>query len=885
MIFAPTIRTRFILLISMSVLFWIICSLFLVDRINRIISIDTSRKKVTQLRYDISILSIESDKLFNQFSNISPGSSNLISNDKIEEVCISISATIGNLNSEQLVSDNFVLQRNLNDADENVKEIIRLTREFTSVFYERGDAENGLLSQWLIRLENIKNLRKSIRSQKAIVFVDQILSLSSNYLLIRDPDDIEKLLDYLKYEKKFAIPENSEGIVFEELLQGFYENTNALSSIFRKAGTTSDKGLHAEIRFYLLQLNEITLTLEKESNIQAEEFSKSLVNRFLWIIFIFGGLIIAAFYQSLRITLESVGKLKLFLKELKTGKVPDKIILNSSDDLNEMAQSLNEYTESLNRKISFADKIGEANIQDDFKPEDDDDVLGNSLLKMAKRLMEAETEDSIHKLEDKKRTWLSEGMAEFGEIFRSERENMEELAFKVIKNLVKYIDANQGAIYLNNTEGKIPVIDMVAAFAFDRRKYLNRKISYGEGLIGTCALEKESIYLTEIPEDFLEITSGLGQARARCLLIVPLKLENELFGIIEIASFRHLEMHEKAFVEQLGESIATTLAAVRINEKTARLLEKSQKQAEEMATQEEKMRRNMQELQDAQEESRRKETEITGILNAVNSSSLVAEFSTNGRFADVNDKFLYLLESPRDQVIGKHHSDFSVVDKYSNEYKEFWRNLKEGETISQTERFKLLSGKELWLNQTYTPILDRNGKPYKILNIAHDITQSKKQQESLEKQASEIVRRGIEMETLNSAVDASIIKCELSIEAVILDVNDNYLETTGYSRKEIIGKNLRLFLKDTEKAQFEIIWSEILKDKSYTGVIRRTKPTGEEMWLMSTFSPVRNVEGNIYKTYFLAHDITEKKLKYQLLEDANKEIDRLKSQLLKQENS
>lgn len=885
MIFAPTIRTRFILLISMSVLFWIFCSLLLVDRINRIISIDTSRKQVTQLRYDISILSIESDKLFNQFNNISPGSSNSISNDKIEEVCILISSIIGNLNSEQLVSNNIVLQRNLNDADENVKEILRLTRDFTSAFYERGDIETGLLNQWLARLENLKVLRKSIRSQKAIAFVDQILNLSSNYLLIRDSDELEKLLDYWQYEKKFAIPENSEGAVLEEVLQGFYENTNTLSALFRKAGTTTDKGLRAEIRFYLLQLNEITLNLEKESNVQAEEFSKSLVNRFLWIIFIFGGLVIVAFYQTLGNTLDSVTKLKFFLKELKTGKVPDKIVLNSSDDLNEMAQSLNEYTESLNRKISFADKIGEANIQDDFKPEGVDDVLGNSLLKMAKRLMEAETEDAIHKLEEKKRTWLSEGMAEFGEIFRSERENMEELAFKVIKNLVKYIDANQGAIYLNNMEEKIPVIDMVAAFAFDRRKYLNRKISYGEGLIGTCALEKETIYLTEIPEDYLEITSGLGQARARCLLIVPLKLENELFGIIEIASFRHLEIHEKMFVEQLGESIATTLAAVRINEKTVRLLEKSQKQAEEMAIQEEKMRRNMQELQDAQEESRRKETEITGILNAVNSSSLVAEFSTNGRFADVNDKFLFLLESPRDQVIGKHHSDFSVVDKYSNEYKEFWRNLREGETISQTERFKLLSGKELWLNQTYTPILDRNGKPFKILNIAHDITQSKKQQESLEKQASEIIRRGIEMETLNSAVDASIIKCELSIEAVILDVNDNYLETTGYSKKEIIGKNLRLFLKDSEKNQFEIIWSEIMKDKSYTGVIRRTKPTGEEVWLMSTFSPVRNVEGNIYKTYFLAHDITEKKLKYQLLEDANKEIERLKSQLHKQENS
>jgi methyl-accepting chemotaxis protein len=292
----------------------------------------------------------------------------------------------------------------------------------------------------------------------------------------------------------------------------------------------------------------------------------------------------------------------------------------------------------------------------------------------------------------------------------------------------------------------------------------------------------------------------------------------------------------------------------------------------------------MQELQDAQEESRRKETEITGILNAVNSSSLVAEYSINGRFADINEKFLFLFESPRDQIIGKHHSDFSVVDKYSLEYKDFWKRLKEGETISQTEHFRLFNGNELWLNQTYTPIFDQSGKPYKILNIAHDISQSKKQQESLENQANEIIRRNLEIETLSSAVDSSIIKSELSSEGIIMDVNENYLETTGYTRKEILGKNLRLFLKDLEKQQFEKIWSEITKDKAYTGVIRRTKPTGEEVWLMATFSPVKNEEGEIYKTYFLAHDITEKKLKYQLLEDANKEIDRLRQQLHDLEN-
>jgi PAS domain S-box-containing protein len=102
---------------------------------------------------------------------------------------------------------------------------------------------------------------------------------------------------------------------------------------------------------------------------------------------------------------------------------------------------------------------------------------------------------------------------------------------------------------------------------------------------------------------------------------------------------------------------------------------------------------------------------------------------------------------------------------------------------------------------------------------------------------------------------------------------------TGYSRKELLGRNYRLFLKESENEQFEKIWNEVTKEKVYEGVVRRTRPTGEETWLVSTFSPVVDETGMIYKVYFMGFDITEKKLKYQLLEDANQEIERLRNRL------
>ena len=109
-------------------------------------------------------------------------------------------------------------------------------------------------------------------------------------------------------------------------------------------------------------------------------------------------------------------------------------------------------------------------------------------------------------------------------------------------------------------------------------------------------------------------------------------------------------------------------------------------------------------------------------------------------------------------------------------------------------------------------------------------------------------------------------------------VDAQFEHITGYTEKEMLAKNNRVFLHRVEKEQFDKIWEDILKDKPYSGVIRRTKPTGEEVWIMSTFTPVIDENGNIFKVIFLGQDITERKLKYQLLEEANREIDRLRNQ-------
>ena len=600
----------------------------------------------------------------------------------------------------------------------------------------------------------------------------------------------------------------------------------------------------------------------------------------LYTTIILGILLIGTF-----LTLFSVKLTRSFRKligqtgDLRTGRLPLPLDFSAGNEFGKLASDLNTHIDDLQTKIGYIRSLSKDGPVEIYSPEEEDE-LGNVLVVLSDYLSRKEIDEVSRNREDKKQNWISEGVAQLGEILRSERENVVELSYSIIQKLVTYMNVEMGSLFLaDNSDSESPTLELAASYAYDRRKYQNRTLEWGVGLPGTCAQEKKRIFLTEVPDDYFEVSSGTGSARPNCLLLVPMMIEEKVYGILELATVKLLRPFEIEFVESMAESIATSLLAVRTNERTSELLKQSQAQAEALKSQEAAMIENMKKLEEAQAESRKKESEITGILNAIDQSTLVAELGLNARFTSMNERFLMLMEVQREQVLGKLHSEFAQVDPYSDDYKEFWTRLRKGEIISNIEMYKLHSGKEIWLQQTFTPVINNEGNVYKILNIAVDISKERMLQEQLETRELQITRSNLDMQTLNEAVNSALIKCELDAEGIIMEVNEKYTEVTGYGRKELLGRNYRLFLKDSEKEQFEKIWEEVLKIKVYEGVIRRTRPTGEEAWLVSTFSPVVDESGIIYKVYLMGFDITEKKLKYQLLEDANREIDRLRERL------
>ena len=299
----------------------------------------------------------------------------------------------------------------------------------------------------------------------------------------------------------------------------------------------------------------------------------------------------------------------------------------SEDEIGQMKNKLNRLIDGLKRTANFAQNVGKGNFSIEYQLMSDGDILGNSLLDMSKSLKEAANQQAVRENEEKQRNWGTAGLAKFAEILRQDNNDIEALAYNIISNIVKYLGANQGSIFVLN-EAEIEeekVLELKACYAFDRRKYTEKEIQPGEGLVGACFLEGESIYVTDVPDSYVKITSGLGKANPTSIFICPLKMNDEIFGVIEIASFSEFEPYQREFVEKVSESIASTISTVRVNIRTTKLLERTSLQAEEMANQEEELRQNMEEMSATQEEMRRREIELQEtvskmqeLLNATN---------------------------------------------------------------------------------------------------------------------------------------------------------------------------------------------------------------------------------------------------------------------------
>lgn len=259
--------------------------------------------------------------------------------------------------------------------------------------------------------------------------------------------------------------------------------------------------------------------------------------------------------------------IELLLDQMSKGLIVKKLDIDRNDEIGQMSNSLNALIDGVTAYAGFARQIGEGNLDSNFDLLSPEDNLGNSLLEMRNSLRHAREEEEKRQQENKRRQWAAEGLAVLGDIIRMGSGRSSNTMFnKVLQKLTDYIKATMGGIFVLNDDNKDDIhLVQAATVAYQKTKFVEHKVYPGDGLVGTCYLEKEKIFLTKLPDKYIEVHSGLGESNPKCLLLEPLIMDENVLGVLEIASMEIIEDYQVDFIEHVAQSLAIAIASYRIS--------------------------------------------------------------------------------------------------------------------------------------------------------------------------------------------------------------------------------------------------------------------------------------------------------------------------------
>ncbi|WP_425304326.1 methyl-accepting chemotaxis protein [Alteromonas lipolytica] len=242
--------------------------------------------------------------------------------------------------------------------------------------------------------------------------------------------------------------------------------------------------------------------------------------------------------------------------------------------------------------------------------------------------------------------------------------------------------------------------------------------------------------------------------------------------------------------------------------------------------------------------------DFSGQLDAIGKSQAVIEFDLNGIILTANENFLNAMGYTLAEIKGQHHRKF-VSSDYANspEYATFWQKLQAGEFFSgEYQRFGK-DNKEIWIQASYNPIMDLDGKPYKVVKYASDITEAK--------------LRNADYAGQLEAIGKSQATIEFTPDGTIVTANENFLNTVGYTIDEIKGQHHRLFVeaKEQNSSAYKSFWNDLKKGKFFAGEFKRIGKNDEEVWIQASYNPIFDMNGKVFKVVKYATDITAEKQK------------------------
>jgi CHASE3 domain sensor protein/putative methionine-R-sulfoxide reductase with GAF domain len=358
---------------------------------------------------------------------------------------------------------------------------------------------------------------------------------------------------------------------------GFLTDAEAQIAAAKRAGSTPADAPHAQALSHASEaietyFREIMPILDEVEQHAASDYEWSITdNAIIQIILVILSIPILMI-ASKRLKTEIENR-NTSLEQLATSN--RKLLYNpgagEADSVNAaIAESIN----SIRKASEFVEQVSKGDyshagglIAEDARALNENTLMG-ALLRMGLRQQQAEKEEQIRK-------WTAEGLNEFNKIVRNNAHDLKQLADESTSFITRYIKSQQGALFLHHENEEESVLELMACYAFDRKKWLAKRIAVGEGIVGQTFLEGQPTLMTNVPKGYTSITSGLGHATPTCLLVVPLVYDGKTEGVIEIAGFDRYQPHQVDFVKNAGEFLASAWQATKSRHQIQSLLEQA----------------------------------------------------------------------------------------------------------------------------------------------------------------------------------------------------------------------------------------------------------------------------------------------------------------------
>ncbi len=261
---------------------------------------------------------------------------------------------------------------------------------------------------------------------------------------------------------------------------------------------------------------------------------------------------------------------------LKKVKDNDKqFVFNSGIRTDYSAEEVNDTSiQNVTQASRFVSSLAEGNYNIEWKGLDSVNERLNQAT-LAGNLVRLRNKLKYLKEEDEKRNWINEGISAFSELVRIHQQDVKEMSDQCVQYLSKYVNAQQAGLFLLQEEADEKYLKLTSCYAFNRKKFIQKRINMGEGLVGQSYLEGDIVQLKKLPDGYTHITSGLGQAMPGYMAIVPFKTETKIPAILELFSFHSLEHYQLQFLTKAGEVMASAIVQSQTTSRMKQLLELS----------------------------------------------------------------------------------------------------------------------------------------------------------------------------------------------------------------------------------------------------------------------------------------------------------------------